>query len=75
MKKKAISRRDFIRFGALGLAGACTTLGAAEALAGRMGGGGMGGGGMGGGTSIIDPPVGPSPTPPYWETRAAYRAW
>ena len=58
-KNKEISRRDFIKFTTIGLAGGYGLFKTTESLAG-MGGGGMGGGGGGmggggGGTSIIDP--------------------
>ncbi len=57
MERRKISRRDFIKFTTLGIAGGYVSLNAAKSLA--RGGGGMGGGGMGGGgASVIDPPPG-----------------
>lgn len=72
MKRKELTRREFVRLTSMGLTGGCALLSGGEALA-RMGmsgttttgmmGGGMGGGGMGGG--VIDPPVsGPFVDPP-----------
>ncbi|HEX9861067.1 MAG TPA: multicopper oxidase domain-containing protein, partial [Nitrospirota bacterium] len=60
MKKHKVSRRNFLKLGSLGFAGAVLTLGH-DAAAGMMGGGGGGGGGGGmggGGTAVIDPPPG-----------------
>jgi FtsP/CotA-like multicopper oxidase with cupredoxin domain len=56
-----VTRREFVRGGALAGAAIILLPGAPVARAmggGGMGGGGMGGGGMGGGVSVIDPPVG-----------------
>jgi len=56
MKRKSLSRREFLALTSLGVTGAYVGLqtGAARAM---MGGGGMGGG-MGGGTTVINPPPG-----------------
>ncbi len=57
MERRKISRRDFIKFTTLGIAGGYVSLNAAKSLA--RGGGGMGGGGMGGEAraSLIRRPV------------------
>jgi FtsP/CotA-like multicopper oxidase with cupredoxin domain len=57
MKRKELTRREFIAITSLGVTGAYAGLhvGLARAM---MGSGGMGGGGTGGGTTIINPPPG-----------------
>lgn len=58
MKRKRLSRREFIALASLGLASAYVGLNGKLSWAMRGPGGGTGGGGMGGGTTIIDPPPG-----------------